>query len=140
VYRETNAPPADFNVMLSAGQYAADASAWVGYVAGIARDEVNVNVDARLAARGSDIDADIVAIGPMPFSDGGLSAIEKGENGRFFLRRHVEEICDMAARNNQNVAGCKAVVVMADIGEFVLKQNHRRFAKLAGRIVSHRLI
>jgi hypothetical protein len=123
--------------MLLTGQYAADATARVGYVAGIARDEVNVNVHAPLAARGPDIDADIVAIGPMLFSDAGLGAIEKGENGRFFLRRHVEEICDMAAWNNQNVAGCKAVIVVTDIGEFVLKQNHGRFAKLAGRIAGH---
>src|SRR5262245_32851447 len=79
----------------AAGQYAADAAAGVGYVAGIARDEVNVNVHARLAARDPDVDANIVAIGPVLFSDDTLGTIKKRKNGRLFLHRHVEKICDV---------------------------------------------
>src|SRR5262245_510130 len=96
----------------AANQYAADTAARVGHVAGISRDEVYVNVHARLTAGGSDVDADIVAIGPVLFSDDALGAIKKRENGYFFLRRHVEEICDVAARNNQDMAGCKAIVIV----------------------------
>src|SRR5262245_12330270 len=124
---------------LAAGQYAADAAAGVSYVAGIARDEVNVNVHARLAARGSDVDADIVAIGPVLFSDDGLGTIEERKNGRLFLRRHVEKICDVTARDDQDMAGCKTVTVVARISELVLQKNHRRLAKFAGRLVGHLL-
>jgi hypothetical protein len=122
---------------LTARQYAADTPARVGHVAGIARDEVNVNVHARLAARGSDIDADIVAVGSVLISNDGLGSIEKRENGSLFLRRHVEKICDVTAWNNQDVAGCKAATVMADISEFVFKQNHCWLTKLARCVVSH---
>src|SRR5262245_14480179 len=89
----------------AAGQYTADAAAGVSYVAGIARDEVNVNVHARLAARGSDVDADIVAIGPVLFSDDSLSTFKECKNGCLFLRRHVEKICDVTARDDQDMAG-----------------------------------
>jgi hypothetical protein len=122
---------------LAVGQHAADAAARVSYVTGIARDKVDVNVHPRLASGGSDIDADIVAVGPVLFGDDGLGAIQKRENGCLFLRRHVEKICDMTAWNDQNVTRCKTVIVVADISEFVLKQNHRRFAKFTRRVVSH---
>ena len=78
---------------------------------------------ARLATRGSDVDTYIVAIGPMLFGDDGLGSIEKRKNGRLFLRRHVEKICDVTARNDQDVARCKAVIVVAGVGKLVLQQN-----------------
>src|SRR5262245_42169082 len=99
----------------AANQYAADTAARVGHVAGTSRDEVYVNVHARLTAGGSDVDADIVAIGPVFFSDNGVGAIKQRENGHFFLRRHVEEICDVAARDDQDMARCKTVVVVSRI-------------------------
>jgi hypothetical protein len=105
------------------GQHATDAAARVSHVAGIARDKVDVNVHARLATRGSDVDTYIVAIGPMLFGDDGLGSIEKRKNGRLFLRRHVEKICDVTARNDQDVARCKAVIVVAGVGKLVLQQN-----------------
>ena len=108
----------------AASQYAADTAARVSHVAGIARDKVDVNVHARLTTRCSDVDTDIVAIGAMLFSDDGLRSIEKRKNGRFFLRRHVEKICDVTARNDQDVAGCKAVIVVAGVSKLVLQQNH----------------
>ena len=62
-----------------------------------------------------------------------------------FFKRHgvdasfrvVDTGTDMTARNDQNVTRCKTVIVVADISEFVLKQNHRRFAKFTRRVVSH---
>ena len=109
---------------LAVGQHAADAAARVSYVTGIARDKVDVNVHARLTTRGSDVDTDIVAIGSMLFGNDGLGSIEKRKNGRFFLRRHVEKICDVTARNDQDVPGCKAVIVVAGVSKLVLQQNH----------------
>jgi len=121
----------------AAGQHAADAAARVSHVAGIARDKVDVNMHARLAARGSNVDTDIVAIGLMLFGDDGLGSIEKCKNSRLFPRRHVEKIRDVTARNDQDVTGCKAVVVVAGVSKLVLEQNHCRFTKLAGLVASH---
>src|SRR5262249_24843988 len=67
---------------LPASKHGADAAARVGHVAGIARDKMNVNVHARLAARGSDVNADIVAARPALLGDDSLRAIEKRKNGR----------------------------------------------------------
>jgi hypothetical protein len=43
----------------------------------------------------------------------------------------------VTARNDQDMAGRKAVIVVAGVGELVLQQNHCRFAKLAGLAASH---
>ena len=67
-----------------------------------------------------------------------MSLVKQGKNGRFFLRRHVEEIRHVTTWNDQDVAGCEAVIVVADIGEFALKQNHCRSTKLAGRLTNYR--
>ena len=46
-----------------AGDDVADAAPWVGYVAAVARDEVDVQVEDGLACGFADVDADVEAVG-----------------------------------------------------------------------------
>ena len=99
---------------------------------------MDVNVHSVLPGGLSDVHADVVAVRMMLFFDHGLSAVEQPHDGGFLLRRHIEEIRHMAARHDQNMSTGQAVVVMADVCEFVFKQDHVRLAKLAAMVVRHR--
>ena len=50
-------------VVALAGDDVADAAAGVGHVAGVAGDQVDVEVEDGLAGGGADVDADVVAVG-----------------------------------------------------------------------------
>lgn len=63
----------------------ADATARIGHIARIARNQVDVEVEDRLARRCAAIDADVVAVGPVFLLDdrlGGVQCIK--ERGAFF--------------------------------------------------------
>ena len=56
-------------VVALAGDDVADAAAWVGDVAGVARDEVDVEVEDGLAGGFADVDADVEAVGVVAAFD-----------------------------------------------------------------------
>ena len=76
---------------------------------------MHVNVHARLAGGAPDVHADIIAVGMKLGIDVRLGAIEQRDNARLFGRRHVEEIRNMTARDDQHVPARQTVVVEADI-------------------------
>lgn len=104
-------------------QNAAYAAAWIGHIAAIAWDKMDVNVQARLSCSAPDIDADVVAVRVKFRLDMRFGLIKQGEYGSFFRLGHIEKICDVPARHNQHMTTREAVVVVADVGFFRLKEN-----------------
>jgi hypothetical protein len=76
----TRAGGASFHVF----KHAAHAAARVGHVALAARDQVHVDVHARLAGGFADVDADVVAIRRMRRADELVGPIEELEDRRLF--------------------------------------------------------
>lgn len=125
----------------SIGQHAANTAAWIGYVSGIARDEMDVNVHARLAAGTADIDADIVAVGGKLLLNLSLGTIKQRNYACFLFCRHIKKARYMSARNHENMAATQTIIIVAHIAKFIIEQHHVGLAQFtAPRIVRHHLI
>jgi len=63
--------------------------------------------------------------------DEGLRLVEKGHDCVLLLRRHVEIVCDVPDRDDQDVSTAELEIVMTDIGKIVAEDDVLRFAKRA---------
>ena len=80
-------------------------AAWVWNVAGIARDDVNVQMEDRLACGLADVDADVEAVRAVALEDGGPRGVYRVRERVTFVRCRVEPPRDVATRYEQRVAG-----------------------------------
>ena len=85
-------------------KYAPDPTCRVGNVAGIARNEVNVDVHARLACGTPNVHSDVVSVRRILRLDERTRTIEELNNSRLLRTRHFEEIGDMPPRHDDDMA------------------------------------
>ena len=82
----------------------ANASARVGDVVLVAGDQVDVEVEDRLAGGGSDVDADIEAVRGMAAGDQLTASVDAGHQGGSLLGRGVEPRRHVPTRDDEQVA------------------------------------
>jgi hypothetical protein len=87
-----------------AGDDVPDAAPWVGYVAAVARDEVDVQVEDGLACGFADVDADVEAVGVVAAGEELSALVDGGCYGGSLLCRGVEPGRDVPPRDDQQVA------------------------------------
>ena len=78
----------------------ADAAARVGDVAGVAGDDVDVQVQDRLARGLARVETDVVAVGAKLRVERGFDDIDEREDGVLLVARRVEPRRDEAARTS----------------------------------------
>lgn len=101
----------------------------VSFVAG---DDMNMDMKNALPGRGSDIDADIVAIRIELIVDEGFFLFDEVHTGRHFFRRQVEKAGYMPTRNDQGVSRTRRVGVAGTECKFMAQRYPTRiFAKQA---------
>ena len=83
----------------------ADAASWVGHVAEVARDDVDVQVEDGLACRLADVDADVEAVGPVALLDDGLCFVDGSSESGLLVLRGLEPGGDVPPRDDEEVAG-----------------------------------
>ena len=106
------------------------------YVAGVPRDDVEVEVHHRLAGGGANVRADVVAGGVVPVVEEVLCFPGEGEEGGEFCVGRVEEAGDVPEGDEEEVAGACRVFVIAGVAEVVCEQDliSLRVAEGAGQI------
>src|SRR4029077_3573174 len=72
-------------------EHAADAAARIGHVAAMARDQVDMDMQARLPGGAADVDADIIAVRAEFGLDMRLGPIEQGQHGGLLPPAHIKE-------------------------------------------------
>ena len=98
-------------VWLSAGlgrtfssKYAPDATCRFRNVAGIPRNEMNVDVHARLTCGAPDVHSDVVTVRRLLRLDERTCTVEELDNGHLLRTRHFKEIGYMPPWHNDGVA------------------------------------
>jgi len=112
-------------------KHTANAAARIRNVTGVTRDQVHVDVHARLTSSRTDVYADVVSIGRESALNMLLSFDEQLEDGHLFVFRHVEEARHVAPRDDENVASAQGVVVVAYVRKSVLQNDIRRLTQIA---------
>ncbi len=80
---------------------------------------MDVEVHHGLAGGFADVDADVVAIGVEVLVEEGSGSPGEGEEGSVFLIGGVEEACDVAEGDEEEVAGARRELVIAGVAEGV---------------------
>ena len=80
-----------------------------------------MDVHHRLAGGGADVDADVVAGRVELFVEEGFRLPDEGEEGGLLRIGRVEEVCDVAEGDEEEVAGTRGVPVIAGVAEVVLQ-------------------
>jgi hypothetical protein len=115
---------------------AAYAAARVSHVAVKARNEMHVQVHPRLATGLADVHADIVAVRRMLPVDLRLRLVQKRDDRVLRLAGHVEEIGDVAHRNDEDVSTAEREIVVPYIGERIA-QHHVLLDAQRAKLVRH---
>ncbi len=84
---------------------------------------MDVDVHACLASGFPDVDADVVAVGPMFVLKKPLCLIQKAKNSRLLLGCHFKKACDMAPWNDKDVSATQRVVVVAHVRKLALQYD-----------------
>src|SRR6266704_2634218 len=84
-------------------QHAANSAGRIRHIASVARNEMDVNVHAVLSCRLADIDADVEAVRRVLLLDERLSLVEQVQHRALLFRGHVEEVSDVALRDDEQV-------------------------------------
>ena len=93
------------------------------YVAGVPRDDVDVEVHHRLAGGGANVRADVVAIGVEPLVEESFCLPGEGEEGGEFCVGRVEEAGDVPEGDEEEVAGACRVFIVAGVAEVVCEDD-----------------
>ena len=99
------------------GQHAANTPAWIGYITGVPRDQVNVYMHPRLTAGHADIHPNVVTVGREAALKMTLRFSEELEDGQLLILRHVKEARDVTSWDDENVAATQRIVVVPHIRE-----------------------
>ena len=89
---------------LFACEHAPNSASRVRDVARVPRNQMQVHMHARLAARRPDIRADVVPVRRVPGLDRSMGLVQKCEHRSLFIATHIEEIRDMALRYYDDVS------------------------------------
>src|SRR5580692_9935347 len=117
-------------------EHAADAAARISNVAVITRNEMHVHVHPRLATGLADVHADVVAVRRMLLVDLRLRLVQERDDRVLLLGGHVEEIGDVAHRNDEDMSTAEREIVVPYIGERVA-QHHVLLDAQRARLVRH---
>ena len=85
-------------------KYAPDSACRVSNVAGITRNEMNVDVHTRLTGRGPNIHTDVVSVRRILGLDARPCSVEKLDDGHLFRTRHFKEIGYMPTGHDNDMA------------------------------------
>lgn len=106
--------------MLLASQHTPNSPAGIRYVALVARDEMDVDMHARLAARFANIDPNVKSVWPVLCIAGFMRLIEQIEDRRLLLGSHMEKIGDMSLWYDEDVPATERIVVVSYVGKRIL--------------------
>jgi hypothetical protein len=93
--------------MRPARQYASNPTAWISHITNIAWDQMDVDMHARLTSGPSDVDANVVSVGPMLVLDYMMCPIQETKYSGLLLGCHVKETCDMALWDDKYVSAAQ---------------------------------
>lgn len=96
------------------------ASLWVFNISFVTGDDVNMDMKNALPGRGSDIDADVVAIRTEFLVDEFLFLSDEPHTGCHFFRRQVEKTGYMSTRDDQGMPRTGGIGVAGTEGKFML--------------------
>jgi hypothetical protein len=88
-------------------QYTANATTWISHITNVARDQVNVDMHARLTSSLPDVNANVVPIGPVIALYKMLCLVQETKNGALLLNCHVKEACDVALWDYEHVSAAQ---------------------------------
>src|SRR5688572_30592165 len=112
-------------------EHAANAAAGVLDVAAIARDQVEVDVHARLSRGRADVGADVVAVRGILLLNLRPDLIEQREQGGLLRVAHLEEVRDVPLWNDDHVPATQGISLQTGVGERVFTDDVAGDAKLA---------
>lgn len=92
----------------------------IWHVAKIAGNQVNVHVHSRLPGGLPNIYPDVVTVGRVLGVHEGSRLTKKLENRDLLLWRQFEEVGHVALWNHEDVATAQRMVILTQIGQFVL--------------------
>jgi hypothetical protein len=84
---------------------------------------MHMHVHSVLPGGTANIDADVVTIRRVIDCNPAVRANEKGLNFGHLLAGHIKIACNVAARDDQDMATAQAVAVVANIGEGAFEQD-----------------
>jgi hypothetical protein len=103
--REVGRPPGAGQVVRAGGYHVANAAARVGDVAGVAGDDVDVEVKDRLARGGADVPADVEPVGPVLLQDLVPGDRDRGDQLLLLRGSGLPPGGDVAAGDEEGVPG-----------------------------------
>ncbi len=130
-----------FNILLYTmrppRQHTANSTAWVSYITNVPRDQVHVDMHARLTSGFPDVYPDVVPVRRMIALDKTLCLIQETKNGGLFFGCHVKEVWNMALGNYEYMPTAQRVVVVTHVRKLVLQHNFGGSTQLANCCSGH---
>jgi len=122
------------------GEHATNATRWIGNVARIPRNEMNMDVHARLTRSATNIHSNVVTVRRILRLYKFTGTVEQFDHRNLLKVRHFEEVRNMPPWYDNDMAAAQRILLRLCVRQSIFEQDRPRQAKLTVLRISHRSV